>query len=137
MNNIIISDSITGIRCIDLYGIDIPHLWLHATTNLSMAIYLGKPHLSMTIYLRKHNLSMTIYLGKTRLKYGDLLKGTHSKYGYILKDFNTQSFSSWFLIGKNYIFHLENMGFSTKQYTYELTNIIVDVFKIHVISGNQ
>ena len=57
---------------------------------------------------------MAIYLGKTRLKYGDLLKGTHSKYGYllketvlkygfILKDFNTQSFSSWFLIGKNYI----------------------------------
>ena len=32
--NIIISDSITGIRCIDLYGIDIPHLWLHATTRL-------------------------------------------------------------------------------------------------------
>ena len=107
-----------------------------------------QPDLSMAIYLRKHELSMTIYLGKTRLKYGDLLKGTHFKYGYllketvlkygyILKDFNTQSFSSWFLIGKNYIFHLENMGFSMKQYTYELTNIIVDVFKIHVISGNQ
>ena len=61
----------------------------------------------MAIYLREHIL----------------------KYGYILKDFNTQSFSSWFLIGKNYIFHLENMGFSMKQYTYELTNIIVDVLK--------
>ena len=91
-----------------------------------------KPILSMIFSV----LSMVL-LKDTPFKYGYLLKETVLSMVIYLRISIHKHFSSWFLIGKNYIFHLENIGFSTKQYTYELTNIIVDVFKIHVISGNQ
>ena len=80
-----------------------------------METFWYKHVLSMVIYLKKHVLSMVIYL---RISIHE-------------------HFQVWFLIGKNYILQRKIQDFSTITNAYELTNIIVDVFKTHAISGNQ
>ena len=53
-------------------------------------------------------------------------------YKHVFKyDYIHEHFQVWFLIGKNYILQRKNTDFSTITNAYELTNIFVDVLKIH------
>ena len=113
--------------CIDLYGIDIPHPWLFATTrrrrSCQWVTFVSKltpwesvvrafiSHTSSIIRLTVTTNRRKSQQGKHVFKYSYLQNKYVYKYDYILKDSNSRTFSSWFLISKNYVLQRKNTGF--------------------------